>query len=138
MYRSIRSLMVALVFLVVAGALCAQETEQLIGVQEAKIATWGAVQRTIKYDYRVMNPTFKAAGKIDIYMPLPLESPRQEIHYLHLPETTSSMETALMRKAAADLTRPLGTATDFDKLISIHDYIISKIRYVRDNTWDPA
>ena len=173
---------------------------------DPKVATWGAVQRTIKYDYRAMNPTSQAAGKIDIYVPLPLECPRQEIRYLNLsengkqrvftdvhgqkiahysfetleaghwvemgyvvgitlknmrwnanagsaypdapvltpqqrrrylmPETNYSMEADLMRKAAAELTGD--AATEFDKLVSIHDHIISKIRYVRDNTWDPA
>jgi len=171
-----------------------------------KVTTWGSVQRTIRYDYRVMNPTSRAAGKIDVFVPLPLESPRQEIHYLHLSEngkqrlftdvhgqklahysfdrleagqcvdlgfvagltlrnmrwnatgqsiygdapvltpeqrqrylrseTNYSMETDLMRQAAADLTR--GPASDFDELVRIHDYVIGKIRYVRDNQWDPA
>jgi len=171
-----------------------------------KITTWEPVQRTIKYDYRVMNPTPKVTGRIDVYLPLPLESPRQEIHYLHLPEsgkqriftdvhgqklahysfdslgpdewkdlgyvvgitlrnmrwnatsqraysgtpvltpeqrkryllseTNYSMESDLMRKTAADLTRD--AATDFDKLVRLHDHIIEKIRYVRDDKWDPA
>ncbi|MBN2272485.1 MAG: serine hydrolase [Sedimentisphaerales bacterium] len=173
---------------------------------DPKVATWAAVQRTIKYDFRAMNPTSKTAGKIDVYVPLPLESPRQTIRYLRLsengkqqiftdvhgqtlahysfetleaghwvdmgfvvgitlknmrwnanagsaypdapvltpeqqqrylmPENNYSMETDLMRNAAAELTRD--APTEFDKLVSIHDYIISKIRYVRDNQWDPA
>jgi CubicO group peptidase (beta-lactamase class C family)/transglutaminase-like putative cysteine protease len=171
-----------------------------------KVTTWEPVQRTIKYDYRVMNPTSNVTGKIDVYLPLPLESARQKIHYLHLPEngkqriftdvhgqklahysfdslgpgewkdigyvvgitlknmrwnTTSqrvysdapvltpdqrkryllsetnySMDSDLMRKTAADLTRD--AATDFDKLVRLHDHIIGKIRYVRDGKWDPA
>jgi len=51
-----------------------------------KVTTWAPIQRTVKYDYRVMNPTSKTAGKIDVFVPLPFESPRQEVHYLHLPE----------------------------------------------------
>ncbi|MBN2130076.1 MAG: CapA family protein [Sedimentisphaerales bacterium] len=51
-----------------------------------KVTTWEPVRRTIRYEYRVMNPTADAAGKFDVYVPLPLESPRQEIHYLHLPQ----------------------------------------------------
>jgi poly-gamma-glutamate capsule biosynthesis protein CapA/YwtB (metallophosphatase superfamily) len=172
----------------------------------ARATVWGAIQRTIKYDYRVMNPTSKAAGRFEVLVPLPLESPRQEIHYLHLSEpgrqriftdahgqrlvrysfdgleagawvdlgfvvgvtlrnmhwdaagqsadpntgvltpqqrarylraeTNYSMDAESMRKAAADLTHD--TKTDLDKLTRIHDYIIAKIRYVRDNTWDPA
>ncbi|MBP7049623.1 MAG: serine hydrolase [Phycisphaerae bacterium] len=167
--------------------------------------TWGPIQRTIKYEYRVMNTTSKAAGKIDVFVPLPLESPRQEIRYLHLsergqqrvftdvhgqklahysfdslepggwidlgfvvgitlrnmrwnaglpadanapvltpeqrqrylkPETNYSMDDESMRRIAADLTRD--ATSDLDKLTRIHDYIIGKIRYVRDNTWDPA
>ncbi|MBN1508751.1 MAG: serine hydrolase [Sedimentisphaerales bacterium] len=175
-------------------------------MRTGKGTTWGAIQRTIKYDYRVMNPTSKPTDKIDVLMPLPLESPRQEIHYLHLSqqgkqrifidahgqrlahycfdglaagawvdlgfaagvtlrnmrwdargqsadsnapvltpqqrarylrtETNYSMDAEMMRKAAADLTRD--ATTDFDKLTRIHDYVIGKIRYVRDNTWDPA
>lgn len=168
--------------------------------------SWAPVQRTIKYEHRVMNPTSKAAGRIDVFVPLPLESPRQEIHYLHLSEqgrqriftdvhgqrlahysfdgleagqwvdlgfvvgitlqnmrwnaagqpadpnapvltpeqreqytraeTNYSMDSELMRRMAAELTR--GAATDLDKLTRIHDYIITKIRYVRDSKWDPA
>ncbi len=175
-------------------------------IADTKGTAWAPVQRTVKYDYRVMNPTSKAAGRIDVFMPLPLESPRQEIHYLHLSEqgrqriftdvhgqrlahysfdgleagewvdlgfvvgitlrnmrwnageqstdldapvltpeqrgrylkaeTNYSMDAELMRKAAADLTRDV--ASDFDKLVSIHDYIIGKVRYVRDGKWDPA
>ena len=172
----------------------------------ARETTWDPIQRTIKYDYRVMNPTSEAAGKIDVLMPLPLESPRQQIHYLYTTErgrqriftdvhgqrlvqysfdrlgpgeyvdlsfvagvtlrnmrwnatgrpadanapaltpeqrarylkaeTNYSMDTELMRRTAAELTRDV--TTDFDKLTKIHDYVIGKIRYVRDNTWDPA
>ncbi|MBN1124228.1 MAG: CapA family protein [Sedimentisphaerales bacterium] len=171
-----------------------------------EVITRGPVQRTVRYDYRVMNPTSRAAGKIDIYVPLPFESLHQKIHYLHLPEngrqriftdihgqklvhysfdslasgqwvdlgfvvgvtlsnthwkpleqavhqnttdltseqrkrylmaeTNYSMDTDLMRKVAADLT--MDVTGDFGKLEKIHDYVISKIRYVRDNTWDPA
>ncbi len=174
--------------------------------QEEKFTTWEPVGRTIHYGYRVMNPTPKPSGKLDIYMPLPLPSPRQEIRYLHLSEkgkqriftdrhgqklahysidkleagqwfdigfvaglTVSSMswnatghdsggsppelatelrtlylaaeknysmDTSLMRNLAADLTRD--AASDYDKLVNIHDYIISKVRYVRDDVWDPA
>ncbi|MEN6576163.1 MAG: CapA family protein [Phycisphaerales bacterium] len=171
-----------------------------------KTTTWGPIQRTIKYEHRVMNPTSKAAGRIDVFVPLPLESPRQEVHYLHLSErgrqriftdvhgqrlahysfdgleagqwvdlgfvvgitlrnmrwnavgqpvdpnapvltpeqrerytraeTNYSMDSELMRRTAAELTRD--TTTDLDKLTRIHDYIITKIRYVRDSKWDPA
>jgi CubicO group peptidase (beta-lactamase class C family)/transglutaminase-like putative cysteine protease len=180
------------------------EDNPALGAEEG--TTWEPVQRTIKYDYRVMNPTSKATGKIDVYVPLPLESARQEIHYLHVaergrqriftdvhgqrlahysfdrleagewvdlgfvvgltlrnmrwnatgqsayrdaptltpeqrrrylkPETDYSMETELMRQAAADLIQ--GAPSDFEKLVRIHDYVIGKIRYVRDNQWDPA
>ncbi|MBN1817243.1 MAG: serine hydrolase [Sedimentisphaerales bacterium] len=165
-----------------------------------------SVQRTVRYEYRVMNPTPKDTGNIDVYVPLPSESPHQKIHYLHLPdnaggriftdihgqklvhysfdrlvsgqwvdlgfvvgvtlyntcwnppqqaayqnttdltseqrkrylmaETNYSMDAELMRKVAADLTQD--TEGDFEKLEKIHDYVIRKIRYVRDNTWDPA
>ncbi len=170
------------------------------------VTTWGPIQRTIKYDYRIMNPTSEAAKDIDIYLPLPFETARQEIHYLHLSEkgkqrvftdvhgqrlvhyhfdsidvgqwedlgfvvgitlknmrwnaaklpthqdppvltaeerqrymvseTNYSMESEVMRKVAADLIQ--GAASDYEKLVRIHDHIIAKIRYVRDNTWDPA
>ena len=56
----------------------------LLHAQE--ISTWGSKTRTVHYGFRVMNPTSKPAGKIDVYLPLPLESPRQEIHYLHFTE----------------------------------------------------
>jgi len=171
-----------------------------------KVTTWGAIQRTIRYDYRIMNPTSEAAGKIDVYVPLPKESPRQQIHYLNLcdsgrqriftdvhgqrlahysfdalkggewidlgfvvgitlrnmrwnaaeqsdnpdapvltpeererylvPETNYSMDSGFMRKIAADLTHDV--KSDFEKLARIHDYIIGKVRYVRDGQWDPA
>jgi len=174
--------------------------------KDGKFTTWGSDRRTIRYDYRLMNPTSKPATKIDVYVPLPLESPRQEIHYLHLPkrgqqrfftdkhgqrlvhytidrleagqcvdlgyvvgitlknmrwnaaepsppketpllatderelylqsETNYSMESDVMRKAAASLVD--GATTDFEKLVRIHDYVTSSIRYVRDNRWDPA
>lgn len=198
MPKLIRSLVVALVLQFVTGAIAAPETKQY--------TTWNSVQRTIKYEYRVMNPTAKTAGQINVYLPLPFETPRQEIHYLHLSEngkkriftdvhgqrlvhysfdrleagqwvdisfvvgltmrnmrwndpgqiqypdapvltaeqkeryltseTNYSMDSELMRKTAADLTKDANS--DFDKLVRIHDHIISKIRYVRDNKWDPA
>ena len=58
---------------------------KLMGKDE-KFTTWGADQRTIRYDYRLMNPKSEPAIDIDVYVPLPLESPRQKIHYLHLPQ----------------------------------------------------
>ncbi|MBN2315821.1 MAG: transglutaminase domain-containing protein [Sedimentisphaerales bacterium] len=198
MPKSIRCLILVFVLQIVTSAIGDPEEKQF--------TTWNSVQRTIKYEYRVMNPTTKTTGKIDVYLPLPLETPRQEIHYLHLSEngkkriftdvhgqklvhycfdrleagqwidisfivgltlrnmrwndpgqtttpnapvltaeqkeryltseTNYSMETDLMRQTAADLTRDANS--DFDKLVRIHDHIISKIRYVRDNTWDPA
>ena len=167
---------------------------------------WGAVSRTIYYEYRVMNPTQEPATNILVNVPLPLKSPRQEILYLHLPggrpyrlvtdrhgqrlaqytldrlepgqwidlgfvagmtlknihwnpadvtdsdpppvlppedrelylrsETNYSMETNLMREAAASLIE--GATTDYEKLARIHDYVTSSIRYVRDGQWDPA
>lgn len=198
MSKSIHRLIVVFILLIVTCAIGAPQTKPY--------TTWNSVQRTIKYDYRAMNPTSKAAGKIDVYLPLPFESPRQKIHYLHLSEngkkriftdihgqklvhysfdgleagqwidigfvvgltmrnmrwndpgqtinpdapvltteqrnryltseTNYSMETDLMRKTAADLIRDADS--DFDKLVRIHDHIISKIRYVRDNKWDSA
>lgn len=174
--------------------------------RQKKVTTWGPVQRTIRYDYRLMNPTSKPATKIVVNVPLPLQSPRQVIHYLHIadqrqhrfftdehgqrlvqysidriepgqsvdlgyvvgitlsnmswnaerqpvradapvltaeqrrrylkPAVNYSMDTDLMRQAAASLVQ--GAATDFQKLVRIHDYVISKIRYVRDSKWDPA
>ncbi|MCH5374157.1 MAG: serine hydrolase, partial [Planctomycetes bacterium] len=53
----------------------------------SKVTTWGPQSRTIRYEYRLMNPTAEPASGIDVYVPLPLESPRQTIHYLHLPDT---------------------------------------------------
>jgi len=198
MPKSIHSVIIVLVLRIATGAIGAPETKPY--------TTWNSVQRTIKYDYRVMNPTTKSAGKIDVYLPLPFETPRQDIHYLQpsengkkriftdvhgqklvhyafdrleagqwidlglvvgltlrnmrwkdpgqltnpdapvlaagqkerylTSETNYSMETDLMRRTAADLTRD--ASSDFDKLVKIHDHIISKIRYVRDNKWDPA
>ncbi len=52
-----------------------------------RFVTWGPQSRTIRYEYRLMNPTSEPATMLDVYVPLPLESPRQEIHYLHLPES---------------------------------------------------
>lgn len=171
-----------------------------------KAQTWAPVDRTVRYDYRVMNPTSKASGKIDVNVPLPFDSRRQDIHYLHLPQTglqqvytdvhgqtiaqysfdglepgeclnlgfvvgvtirnikcdttkpseapdaieltpqqrerylTSeanySMESDYMRGLAAELTRD--ATSDYEKLAKIHDYIITKIRYVRDDIWEPA
>jgi transglutaminase-like putative cysteine protease len=54
-----------------------------------KFTTWGPVSRTIRYEYRLMNPTTEPATQLDVNVPLPLESPRQEIHYLHLPQNRS-------------------------------------------------
>jgi len=51
-----------------------------------KFTTWGPQSRTIRYEYRLMNSTSKPATRLEMYVPLPLESPRQDIHYLHLPE----------------------------------------------------
>ena len=171
-----------------------------------EFVTWGPQSRTIRYEYRLMNPTSKPATKLDVYVPLPLGSPRQEIHYLHLPEsrphevisdrhgqrlvhyavdrleagewvdlgyvagvtlknmrwnvtaassaegtadlapearalylkseTNYSMESGLMRRTAASLVE--GAATDFEKLVRIHDHVTTSVRYVRDNDWDPA
>ncbi len=169
--------------------------------------TWGPVQRTLRYDYRLMNPNSDAVTDVDVYVPLPLESPRQVIHYLRLPrpddqeriitdrhgqrlvhyrfeslepgqsvdlgyvagltlksirwdvskpsaaqkapqltlaqrelylkaETNYSMDSEIMRRTTASLVQD--AATDCEKLVKIHDYVISSIRYVRDNTWDPA
>lgn len=53
----------------------------------SKYTTWGPQSRTIRYEYRLMNPAAESATKLDVYVPLPVESPRQEIHYLHLPES---------------------------------------------------
>ncbi len=55
-------------------------------LQAQKTATWGPVFRTVRYEYRLMNPTGAVATDIDVYLPLPHESPRQEIHYLRLSE----------------------------------------------------
>jgi hypothetical protein len=49
-------------------------------------ATWAPRQRTVRYEYRLVNSTDKPVTDLDVYVPLPLESPRQEIHYLHLPD----------------------------------------------------
>ncbi len=49
-----------------------------------KITTWGSAHRTVRYEYRLMNPTASAAMNIEVFLPLPLASPRQEIRYLHL------------------------------------------------------
>jgi poly-gamma-glutamate capsule biosynthesis protein CapA/YwtB (metallophosphatase superfamily)/transglutaminase-like putative cysteine protease len=49
--------------------------------------TWGPKSRTIRYEYRLMNPTSKPATGVVVNVPLPLVSPRQEIRYLHLPES---------------------------------------------------
>lgn len=51
-----------------------------------KTATWGAVGRTVHYEYRLMNPTSEVVRGIDVYLPLPHESPRQEILYRQLSE----------------------------------------------------
>ena len=192
----------------IIDSVCAENkpsAEDKLDGKDGKFTTWGSDQRTIRYDYRLMNPTSKPATKIDVYVPLPLESPRQEIHYLHLPkrehrvftdkhgqrlvhysfdrleagqwvdlgyvtgitlrnmrwnapeqspaeetpvltseqrrlylksETNYSMESDVMREAAASLVQD--AATDFEKLVLIHDYVTSSIRYVRDSKWDPA
>ena len=49
-----------------------------------KTATWDPVFRTVCYEFRLMNPTSETVTNIDIYLPLPHQSPRQEIHYLLL------------------------------------------------------
>jgi transglutaminase-like putative cysteine protease len=56
----------------------------------ARNSIWNPTQRTIRYEYRLMNPTSDAVEKIDVYVPLPFESPRQEIHYLRMPEVGRS------------------------------------------------
>lgn len=48
--------------------------------------TWGPASRTIRYEYRLMNPKSKAATGIVVNVPLPLSSPRQELRYLYLPD----------------------------------------------------
>jgi hypothetical protein len=53
----------------------------------ASFTTWKPNPRTIRYEYRLMNPTSKPATGLDVFVPLPLESPRQEVHYLHLPKS---------------------------------------------------
>jgi len=53
---------------------------------DSRCATWGPQTRTIRYDYRVMNPTSKPATNLEVHVPLPLDSPRQEVHYVHLPK----------------------------------------------------
>lgn len=62
-------------------------------------------------------------------------TPQARALYLK-PETDYSMDSRLMRRTAASLTRDV--STDFDKLARIHDHIIDSIRYVRDDVWDPA
>jgi CubicO group peptidase (beta-lactamase class C family)/poly-gamma-glutamate capsule biosynthesis protein CapA/YwtB (metallophosphatase superfamily) len=168
-------------------------------------STWAPRQRTVRYEYRLLNSADEAATDMDVYVPLPLESPRQEIHYLHLPdappsrlftdqhgqrlahykverlkpgqwlelgyvagitlrnmrwdpekplgdaaivltptqrklylrpETNYSMDSKLMRSTAASLVE--GTASDFERLVAIHDHVVNSIRYVRDNQWDTA
>ncbi|MBN1851881.1 MAG: CapA family protein [Pirellulales bacterium] len=169
-------------------------------------STWGMVERTVWYDYRLINPTTEPATDIDVYVPLPRQSPRQKIHYLDLPqrghsrvftdlygqrivhyqfdrlepgasidlgyvvgitlknihwdttarigsengsvltaeertrylacEANYSMDSEIMRRTAASLVE--GAGTDLEKLVRIHDHIVESIRYVRDDTWDPA
>ena len=60
------------------------ETDALL---PPKNTTWGAKSRTIRYEYRLMNPTSKPATGIVVNVPLPLVSPRQKIEYLHLPKS---------------------------------------------------
>ena len=55
-----------------------------VPVQAQMTSTWGLEHRTVRYQYQVVNPTGSAAGAMDLYVPLPQECPRQEIHYLHL------------------------------------------------------
>jgi hypothetical protein len=42
----------------------------------------------------------------------------------------------MMRELAASLVQ--GAATDYEKLVRIHDHVTKSIRYVRDGKWDPA
>ncbi|MBM4062731.1 MAG: hypothetical protein FJ265_16785, partial [Planctomycetes bacterium] len=166
--------------------------------------TWGDVERTVQYEYRVTNGKAGPSGRFDVFVPLPLATKRQQIHYLRLSErgrqreftdvhgqrlvhysfadlapgeqidvgfvagvtlrnmrwdvagaadpqavlgpeqrarylraeSNYSMDSELMRRTAAELVA--GATSDLDKLARIHDHIITKIRYVRDNTWDPA
>lgn len=206
MCKPIQVVTVAIVAHLAAGALAAQEPQGTTADQSGKCVTWGPVQRTVWYDYRLINPTPKPATDVDVHVPLPRLSPRQEIHYLRLPgrkehrvftdehgqrivhyrfdriepgehvdlgyvvgitlkniqwnasepsrtgespvltpeqrqryltaETNYSMDSEIMRSAAASLTE--GATTDYEKLARIHDYVTDSIRYVRDNTWDPA
>jgi transglutaminase-like putative cysteine protease len=46
--------------------------------------TWGAVDRTARYEYRLMNATAQSARDITVYVPLPRGSRRQQVHYLQL------------------------------------------------------
>ncbi len=180
---------------ILVGALAAQE-----------ITTWSPVERTVRYGFRIMNPTSEPATGVEVYVPLPLESPRQQIHYLRHPErglqrtfrdvhgqrllhysfdrieageqvdlgfvagvtlknlhwsvpeqpaldpsvalspeereryltaeTNYSMDSGMMIRAAHELTR--GAASDYEKLVRIHDHVTERVRYVRDDRWDPA
>ena len=103
MSNVLRMLVFALTFQVASHVLVALETEELIArlndsasaeTAEAddlpektdQATTWGPQSRTIRYEYRLLNPTAEPATELDVYVPLPLESPRQQIHYVHLPE----------------------------------------------------
>lgn len=214
--------MVGLVRVLIAAAAIHLAAGSLVGQDEVQTAagafpsgdetaafppntTWAAEQRTIRYEYRLQNPTSKQVNDIDVYVPLPLESPRQKIHYqllsdarpyrlitdrhgqklahysidlepgewlelgyvagltlknmrwdaskpspdglipllaskareLYLKsETNYSMDSDVMRRAAASLVEDANS--DFEKLVRIHDFVTSSIRYVRDGKWDPA
>ena len=66
-------------------------------------ALWGPAKRTVRYDYRIMNPTAKPITDIEVNLPLPLASPRQEIEYLHLPG--SYVHRRYMDRHGQDLVR---------------------------------
>lgn len=56
-----------------------------------KVTTWAPERRTVRYEYRLINSADAAAADIDVYVPLPLNSARQEIHYLHLPNAPKAL-----------------------------------------------
>jgi len=53
-----------------------------------EVTCWNPRSYTARYEYRVMNPTTKAATRVEIHVPLPVNTPRQEVHYLLLPDIT--------------------------------------------------
>ena len=57
--------------------------------EAGKSSSWSPRTRTARYEYRLINPSSEPITQIDVYVPLPVDSPRQEIHYLQLPEEPS-------------------------------------------------